>query len=250
MKKLISFILAVMIISPSIVLAQYPTSNTLRIKINGYGYTDETIIRFIDGATPNFDGSYDAWKLFSPNPNVPSIYTKIPSGYDLSINSLPVFNSDTTIEIHTKVAYSGLYTITIEEVYAFDDDFILSITDVENTETYSFNGGTTTFTSVLQPNTTMATFTFNVAKTISTSIKNEINQDGFKVLTKTNGNFELLFDNNAERNITIYDITGKTVLQEIVNNNTFYLNLENQNTGLYIVAINNGTETVTRKIFR
>jgi hypothetical protein len=248
MKKLTSFILAVMIISPSIILAQY--SNTLRIKINGYGYSDETIIRFIDGATPNFDGNYDAWKLFSPNPMVPSIYSKTHCGDELSINSLPIYNRDTTIEIHTKVAYSGLYTVTIEEVYAFDDDFVLSITDIENAETYSFSGGTTTFTCVLQPNTTTATFNFNAAKTISTSIKNEINQDDFKVLTKSNGNFELLFDNNAVRNITIYDITGKTVLQEVVNNNSFYLNLENQNTGLYIVAINNGTETVTRKIFR
>ena len=248
MKKLTSFLLAVMIISPSLILAQY--SNAMRIKIEGYGYSDETIIRFIGEATPNFDGSYDAWKLFSPNPMVPSIYSKTHCGDELSINSLPVYNNDTTVEIHTKVAYSGLYTVTIEEVYAFDDTFVLSITDVENAETYSFSGGTTTFTSVLQPNTTTATFTFNVAKTISTSIKNEINQGGFNVLTKANGNFEFLFDYNAERNITIYDITGKTVLQEMVNNNTFYLNLENQNKGLYIVAINDGKETITRKIFR
>lgn len=248
MRKFVPFLLAVMIISPSIILAQY--SNAMRIKIEGYGYSDETIIRFIDEATPNFDGSYDAWKLFSPNPMIPSIYSKTHCGDELSINSLPVYDKDTIIEIHTKVAYSGLYTITIEEVYAFDDDFVLSIVDVENAETYSFNGGTTTFTSVLQPNTTTATFTFNVAKTISTSIKNEINQGGFNVLTKANGNFEFLFDNIAVRNITIYDITGKTVLQEVVNNNSFYLNLENQNTGLYIVAINDGKETVTRKIFR
>lgn len=237
-----------MIITPSIILAQY--SNALRIKINGYGYSDETIIRFIDGATPEFDGSYDAWKLFSPNPSVPSVYSKIPSGNDLSINSLPIYNNDTTIEIHTKVAYSGLYTITIEEVYAFDNDFILSITDIEGAETYPFNGGTTTFNSVLQPNSTTATFTFNVAKTISTSIKSEDIQDDFKILTKTNGNFDLLFNDHSNKSIMVYDITGKTVLQEKRVSDSYHLNLENQTAGLYIIAINDGTVIKSRKIYR
>lgn len=248
MKKSILSLLAVMIISPSIILAQY--SNALRLKISGYGYSDETIVRFVEGATPDFDGAFDAWKLMSSNSMAPSIYTKIPSNENLSINSLPMYNTDTNIEVHTKVAYSGLFTITIEEVYAFDNDFVLSITDVGNNETYSFTGGTTSFDVVLQPNTTTASFKFNVSRTMSTSIKNEVSKNDFKILTKANGNFDLQFDNNSERNIMVYDITGKTILQETINSNLFNLNLENKSSGLYIVAINNGTEIKSTKIYR
>lgn len=249
MRKLIPFLLVVMIISPSIILAQY--SNAMRIKIEGYGYSDETVVRFLDGATPEFDGSYDAWKLFSPNPMVPSIYSKIQSGDELAINSLPVpvNSSDVTIEVFTNVAYSGLYTVTVEEIYSFDNDFVLSITNIDGEETYDISGNTT-FTCVLQPNTTTPTFTFNVAKTISTSIKNEDIQDDFKILTKSNGNFDLLFNDHSNKSIMVYDITGKTVLQEKTTNNIFRLNLENKNTGLYVIVINDGTAIKSMKIYR
>lgn len=247
MRKFVPFLLAVMIISPSIILAQY--SNAMRIKIEGYGYSDETVVRFLDGATPNFDGAYDAWKLFSTNPMVPSIYSKIQSGDELSINSLPAYTTNTIIELHTKVAYSGLYTVTVEEIYAFDDDFVLSITNVDGEETYDISGNTT-FTCVLQPNTTTPTFTFNVAKTFSTSIEQEPIKEDFKILTKSNGNFDLLFNNSTAKNISIYDITGKIILQEKTTTNVFRLNLENQNAGLYVIVINDGIKTTSEKVFR
>ena len=249
MRKFVPFLLAVMIISPSIILAQY--SNAMRIKIEGYGYSDETVVRFLSGATPNFDGAYDAWKLFSPNPMVPSIYSKIQSGDELSINSLPVpvYSSDVTIEVYTSVAYSGLYTVTVEEIYAFDDDFVLSITNVDGEETYDITGNTT-FTCVLQPNTTTPTFTFNVAKTISTSIQQEPVKEDFKILTNSNGNFDLLFNDHSIKSIMVYDITGKTVLQEKTTTNLFHLNLENQNAGFYFIVISDETSIKSKKIYR
>ena len=77
-------------------------NNAFRFKITGNGYSDETIIRLVNGASVNFDGSYDAWKLFSLNPNVPSLYTQISNGQELSINALPEFTKDPSITIYTK----------------------------------------------------------------------------------------------------------------------------------------------------
>ena len=61
MKKITLLILAAIIFVPSVFLAQY--TNAVRIKIEGNGYSDETIVRFIDDATPNFDTYYDAFKI-------------------------------------------------------------------------------------------------------------------------------------------------------------------------------------------
>lgn len=248
MKKAILSSLVLIIISTSTIFAQY--TNALRVTITGYGYSDETVVRFLDDATPDFDGAYDAWKLFSPNQLVPSIFTKIPSNDNLAINSLPLYNNDTTIEIHTKVGVSGLYTVTIEEIYAFDSDYELSITDVNAEEIYSLNGDIVTFTSVLQPNSTTATFTFNVAKTFTTSIKTIGVKENVVIATKGNGKFGLLFNDNTIKNITVFDITGKTVLQDNINSNNYNLSLENNPLGLYIIAVNNGIETTTKKVFR
>ena len=247
MKKLIPTLLVLMTISASTIFAQ---TNALRITISGYGYSDETIIRFIDDATPDFDGQYDAWKLLSPNPMANSIYSLIPSNDKLSINSLPLYDNDTTIEIHTKVAASGLYTITIEEVFEFDSDFLLSFTDLDAEVTYNYSGGTLTFDCVLQPNTSIATITFNIAKTISTSINPMIENNGFTLATKGNGNYGLIFTDNDIKNIVVYDLTGKSILNDQINTSNYPLNLANNPSGLYIITINNGSETITKKVFR
>ncbi len=248
MKKAILTTLVLMIISTSSIFAQY--SNALRLKINGNGFTDETIIRLVDGATPDFDGAFDAWKLLSPNPNVPSIYTKIPSNDDLSINSLPIMANDTSIQVHTKVPNTGVYTITIEEIFAFDGEYIISVTDLDNNENYIFNGGTTTFTCVLSPTTATPSFNFNITKPLSTAISPVLANEEITVATKGNGNYGILFTDNQVKNIMVYDITGKSVINERINTTNYHLNLTNMPSGLYVVAINNGTETITRKIFR
>lgn len=248
MKKAIPTLLVLILISTSTIFAQY--TNAVRIKINGYGYDDETIIRLIDDATPDFDGQYDAWKFISPNPMASSIYTTIPSNDMLSINSLPLFENDTNIDLHSRVAASGLYTIIVEEIFAFDSDYILSITDVDAGETYNFNGGTLTFTSVLLPNVVTPTFKFNISKTFSTTVNPLLVNEEITIATKGNGNYGILFNDNQVKNITVYDITGKPVLDDKINTTNYHLNLTNISSGLYVVVINNGTETITRKIFR
>ena len=247
MKKSIPTLLVLMIISTSTIFAQ---TNAVRLKIEGNGFSDETIIRLVDGATPDFDGAFDAWKFISPNPDVPSIYTKIPSNDDLSINSLPILDNDTSIHVHTKVPAFGVYTITIEEIFAFDEEFIISVTDLDNNENYIFNGGTSTFTCVLSPTTATPSFNFNITKHLSTAINPILENNDFTLATKGNGNFGFIFNDNQVKNIVVYDITGKTVMNDRINSTNYNLNLANMPSGLYVVAINNGKETITRKIFR
>lgn len=247
MKKSIPTLLVLMIISTSTIFAQ---TNAVRLKIEGNGFSDETIIRLVDGATPDFDGAFDAWKFISPNPDVPSIYTKIPSNDDLSINSLPILDNDTSIHVHTKVPAFGVYTITIEEIFAFDEEFIISVTDLDNNENYIFNGGTSTFTCVLSPTTATPSFNFNITKPLSTAISPVLANNEITVATKGNGNFGFIFNDNQVKNIVVYDITGKTVMNDRINSTNYNLNLANMPSGLYVVAINNGKETITRKIFR
>src|SRR6267378_3327803 len=61
--------------------------DAIKLKVSGNSYSDETVIRFLEGASPGFDSNYDAWKLFSPNQNVPSIFTKEKTGKAVSVNA-------------------------------------------------------------------------------------------------------------------------------------------------------------------
>lgn len=150
--------------------AQY--NNAFRFTITGNGYSDETIIRLVNGATENFDGSYDAWKLFSANPNVPSIYTQVSVGQELSINSLPEFTEDQSITLYTNIPANGSYTINVEEIYALTPNYKISLTDISSATHVRLLGDTAiTFTFNAQQNS--PTFTFNVSTPLVYSAADE-----------------------------------------------------------------------------
>lgn len=110
--------------------------NSIRIKITGNSSWDETGIRFMAGATPAFDGMYDAWKLMSPNPNVPQLFTKISPTEKLSINSLPEFDRKQTVDLFTRIAVPGVYSFSCVEVNVFDSTVCIYIEDLQNGQLY------------------------------------------------------------------------------------------------------------------
>ena len=77
-------------------------------------YYDEIAFRFIGDcattATYAFDGNYDAWKLFSFNPNVPSLWTLTNASQALSINSIPYYSNltgDLDYDLYMKPGLQG-----------------------------------------------------------------------------------------------------------------------------------------------
>ena len=134
-------------------------NNFLRLKMNGNGKSDAAVVYFKSNATEEFDGVYDAFRLFSwrmdPSDNrfmdVPHLFT-VTSGEKtaLSINALPEkLIGDVVIPLGVRIGTSGEYTITKEElnfvgvnVYLVDKDENVTINlNTENVYTFNFNGG-------------------------------------------------------------------------------------------------------------
>ncbi len=89
-----------------------------RLKLEGNNFKDEAIIRFADQATVNFDGQYDAFKLFSPETGVPSI-SLVTSSKDLSINTLPQDVAALEVPVRIKAGVSGNYSLSFEGLETF-----------------------------------------------------------------------------------------------------------------------------------
>ncbi len=85
----------------------------LRLTHTQSNLSDESAVRFIMGATDNFDGSFDAWKIFSSNPNVPSLYTKDASDNNLSINSFNQLSKDVSVPLYTRLNVAGNYQFSV-----------------------------------------------------------------------------------------------------------------------------------------
>ncbi|NCP44943.1 MAG: hypothetical protein GW818_00545, partial [Flavobacteriales bacterium] len=200
MKSIKKITLFILLISMSFVC--YSTNNAFRFKITGNGYSDETIIRLVNGATENFDGNYDAWKLFSSNQNVPSIYTQITTGQELSINALPEYGFDKSVTIYTNIPANGTYTLDVEEIFPLTNNYKVSLTSISSNTHYRIIGDTSIVFSFNQQQGT-PTFTFNISTPlVVTSIDESCmsSNSGEVTLTKqgnTNWMYEILDQNST-----------------------------------------------------
>ncbi len=122
------------------------TFNGVRIQIAGAGYQDETVIRAQTGATDNFDGGLDAYKVYSASyNNVPGIMSVMGNDVNYSINSIDEVTNDVVIPIRAYVLASGNYHLnfTLEgEIGSclFIEDVVTGdMIDLYVDSTYSFN---------------------------------------------------------------------------------------------------------------
>ena len=123
-------------------LAAAAQTDAIKLRIDGNNYYDETIVRFVNDATTGFDGNYDAWKFFSPNAQVPSLYTQIDSASPLSINALPSLVRKTVVGVHANINVAGTYTITPTEVGAFPQGICITLEDAVTGSYYDMRSGT------------------------------------------------------------------------------------------------------------
>jgi len=111
-------------------------TDALKIRIARGTYSDETIIRFVVGATNDFDGDYDAWKLFSFNAAVPNIFSKDIVNDELSINAMPPLTLSNTQDVFLKIGTAGTYSITPEETGAFAAGVCIMMKDLVTGQLY------------------------------------------------------------------------------------------------------------------
>ncbi|MDF2436012.1 MAG: hypothetical protein K0Q95_388 [Bacteroidota bacterium] len=167
-------------------------SDALKIKVINGNTSDETVVRFLPGATSGFDGNYDAYKLFSTSAVVPAAFTRLDSATALSVNAMPSLNSITSIALYTHIKVAGNYTFqAIELGTGFPAGVIIKLEDTQTGISYNFRHGQSF--SVFLPVNTITTsnrFTIHftpVSQTNISSIAATCNgfEDGSITATKT-----------------------------------------------------------------
>ncbi len=141
MKTFYSKIISIILVNILISFSASAITDALKVKISDGTYTDEAVVRFLPNATNNFDGSYDAWKMFSPNAAVPAVFTNIDPQSHLSINALPSFTKQTSIDLYIKVSTSGPYTIQSLETGTFLQGVSIMLEDKMTGIIYKFRKG-------------------------------------------------------------------------------------------------------------
>lgn len=116
----------------------------LNVTISGNGFMDQTDINFMPEATPGFD-FYDANKWQSAN-GQPTLFTSVGEEM-LAINSNPSLTNTVAIPMGLMPGADGTFTFTFNDIASFplsamitlEDLFTNTITDLRQTNTYTFS---------------------------------------------------------------------------------------------------------------
>lgn len=108
---------------------EYLTQNLLRLKATTNISSDETVIHFRDDATNNFDANFDANKLKGGS-NTPQLSSVINNDIKLSINSLPLNESNVIIPLDFSLDISGSVTFTASGMESFNSGMPIYLEDL------------------------------------------------------------------------------------------------------------------------
>jgi hypothetical protein len=98
----------------------------LMLTVSSGSYSDQTAIRFLPDATDYFDSKYDAYK-FDNRSMTPNLFTVSDQRY--AINALHDEFEEKQLSLYFRSAFSGSYTLSTEEIGAFDSTWSITLVD-------------------------------------------------------------------------------------------------------------------------
>jgi hypothetical protein len=106
------------------------TTNILDLKVEGNGKADYARVCFYEEAFENFDGDFDAFKIFSYSPSTSELYSKTANNTSLAINTLPLAIMDGgQVPVHFKVGTPGNFTLSAEKLNTFSSNTYILLED-------------------------------------------------------------------------------------------------------------------------
>jgi hypothetical protein len=218
-------------------------ANTLRIKlvkdINNY---DETVIRFHEGKENEFSETDDVRKLMNSTIN---IYSTIGDNQNFAVNYLnPNSLKNSIIKLSAVANELGNYQLNFSGINSFlstpyitlKDNYLNTKIDLKAKETYSFD--ITNDINSIKDGRFEISFTENPSSTIE-NLSKEISINTYP--NPVNDMLNINISNSDQKNytFTIYNTTGTEIYKGKLTNNNNQVNIENWNSGVYIIKINN-----------
>jgi len=207
-------------------------NNLVRLQVSGNGYTDDAVVYFVPEASAEFDGQYDAHKLFGDVAEAAQIYTLGSS--PLAINALPETNS---VPVGIHAGASGTYTIAATEV-----NDIQAITLKDNQTGISTNLLVNSYSFSFTPGENEQRFTLYFSPLSINEVENPLasiysNQNTLYVDLKS----------LSKGDIYVYNLAGQLVTSASANQGINMIRLTN--TGNYIVKVITPKTTLVKKVF-
>jgi hypothetical protein len=222
-------------------------SNLLRLTANANGYNDDAVVYFRDDASSAFEGYYDAFKLMNSGV-IPSVYALTSDNVDVTIDVLPFAGVTTTVPLGFRCGAPGTYTFTASNLESFKSPGQVFIKDKLLNKIQELTNGTPGYTFDYQAGQGEGRF--------------ELIFDNpyFGVQTIASQNFQIysfediVYIKNIKGGTTsgdvfIYDLTGRKMFQDKLQDNRINQYRLGVNEGYYLVKVITPDNTYHQKIY-
>jgi hypothetical protein len=213
---------------------------------SGSTMADEAIVFFDEGATAGFDNKYDAYKMFSRNPDLAQIST-VENNVNYAINGLPLPVTKTIVPLSIKIGQASNYTFNVLKLQNLDNYKVTLVygdksIDLKTNPSYSFSAAKGSIDNMSLVFESAAMGDETIPATAGTSCWYA---DG-SVMIKTG---QAGFENNAT--VRIIDLNGKLLFNKskisIPGGQIFELPVQ-LSKGIYIIELSGNGSRVTKKI--
>ncbi len=220
------------------------TENVLNLKVEGNNVSDAARVCFYDQATENFDGEFDAYKLFSYNANVPNLYSVTPDKTKVAINTLPLDQMYGSVPVGFTPGESGTYTITADGISNFPSTMYIKLEDKKTNSIQKLNDNPVySFTASPGDDTTRFVLHFQDATSIN---KPEANNNF--TLHVENGTITINQLESMTGKVKVSDMLGRSIAMEnMVADTPLQINL-NSTPGVYVVTVYTKSKTYSQKV--
>ncbi|NNE55187.1 MAG: PKD domain-containing protein, partial [Flavobacteriales bacterium] len=216
------------------------TQTTIKIKLQGDGVWDETVIGFHDGATPKYDSHFDAYKFFSSNESLPNLATIADTAMvadaetdNMSINMWPVPEEELPVDLVVKKGEYSELTFINDMVDSYDDNICLVLEDRELGVVVPFNQGDV-YSFVMGEESTEDRFSLKISAPL-------IHEEYAESCPEANDGSAVAFGYGPEPwNFIWADMNGN-VIKEVTESSTPDT-IEGLEPGVYDLTVTNGNE--------
>jgi hypothetical protein len=202
----------------------------------------ESVITFNDGATKGYDSDLDS---YFASGYAPEFYS-IPEGDEmLSTNTLPAFDGSASVVMGFKKRDGMTYTIEASGVETFTPGIIITLEDTKENATQCLNENPVyAFTSAAGDDPARFIIHFDSPVTTGNSTA------GIPLTVYSAGSVIYIATpaNSGTYQVTVSDMTGKTVYTGTVSQAIRTSIPMEVSTGLYIVSVRNGESSLVKKI--
>jgi hypothetical protein len=216
-------------------------ANVFRMSISNGTLGDETAVYMTPGATQDFDGEYDAYKLFGFNEDAPHLYTRN-ADVDYAINGQPLVES-VSLPLIVRTSQDGSFNFTASGFETFDSYYFFLLEDKETGITYDLRQNSNLSLNLIQGETSDR-FVLRIFKS-SLGIGDNLLSSA-RIYSESN---IVYIENCPASQVYVYNMVGSVVASqqfEEASLNRLPLNVP---AGIYVVKMTAGNGTVSSKVF-